>query len=217
MNPTEIAGVTREVLEHDCYKIKELNIVPDVIFDIGANVGIFSKHAHDTFPAAKIIAVEPDRDNCSEFLMKDFPKVTLINKAIGRGVVYRHENQWGGAQECYHSEMMGYPIGFLNNSESYKPTDIEAVSLDQIVNAHVKDGQRYMVKIDCEGAENFIFEHTKSFEALVFADYFAIELHYFSAGSNIRAFTEAVLGLFELTHDCKRVTNMFYATKKGTL
>ncbi|MBE3037004.1 MAG: FkbM family methyltransferase [Candidatus Atribacteria bacterium] len=215
MNPTEKAGVHREVVEHDCYKMKELKFVPDVIFDIGANVGVFTRYAHDMFPEADIIAVEPDQENFNTFMMKDVFGITLLQKAIGQGKIYRLNNRWGGAQECYHGVMMGYPEACFDSSTVYKPTEVEAITLADLVDKYVSDDQKFMVKIDCEGAENHILEHSPSIEALMKADYFSIELHYYSAEVSIIENTDNILNIFGLTHNCQRVTNMFYATKKG--
>ena len=42
----------------------EFSFTPDVIIDAGANVGLFSIVMKSKFPAAKIICIEPDKDNC---------------------------------------------------------------------------------------------------------------------------------------------------------
>ncbi len=214
MNAEEKAGIRREVVEHDCYRLKELKFVPDVIFDIGANIGIFTRYAHDRFPEASIIAVEPDNENHNTFTMKDVPGIIVIKKAIGKGKIYRHDNQWGGAQECYHSQMLGYKEEYLANSSLYKPTDVESVTLAELVKKYVKPGQKFIVKIDCEGAENSILDDRDSIDALMDSDYFSIELHYFSSENAIHEITNGILKLFELTHNCKKLGNMFYATKE---
>lgn len=214
MNTEEKAGIRREVIEYDCYRLKELKFVPDVIFDIGANIGIFTQYAKDMFPEAKIIAVEPDNENYNTFIMKDVWGVTVIKKAIGKGRIYRLDNNWGGAQECYHSEMIGYSEEFFRQSDKYKPTDIEAVTISELVEKYVNTGEKYIIKIDCEGAENSIFDDRFSIVSLMNSDYFSIELHYYSSENDVREDTNSVLKIFELTHDCKKIGNMFYATKR---
>ena len=56
-------GLYGEVVTEDCYRLKTLGFVPDVIFDLGANIGVFTRYARDMFNNAKIISVEPNLDN----------------------------------------------------------------------------------------------------------------------------------------------------------
>lgn len=211
MTEQEIWGVHHEVVVSDCYKLKELTFIPDVIFDIGANIGIFAQHAHELFPTAKIVSFEPDEKNVEQFICSD---TILVKKALGHGRIYKYENIWGGAQECYHSSMFGYSKDFLEKSKSYKDTGLEGITLDTIVNKYLSEGERFILKIDCEGAENAIFDHEPSMNVMKKADYIAMELHYFSQNGNIREITDNILNTFKSTHDCRRITNMFYATKK---
>lgn len=210
MTEEEIWGIHHEVVVSDCYRLKELRFVPDVIFDIGANIGVFSEYAGSLFSKARIIAVEPDKRNIEQFRARVH---AVENLAIGHGSVYHMENLWGGAQECYHTKMMGYHG--LSVSERYSASEVESITLDILVKAHLGDGERFILKIDCEGAENAIFDHSESMEIMKAADYIAMELHYFSADGCIREATDNILRSLEATHDCKKITNMFYATKKG--
>ena len=59
----EFELVFGEVCIGDCYALRRLAFAPEVIFDIGANVGAFTSYARFMFPHAKIISVEPDPRN----------------------------------------------------------------------------------------------------------------------------------------------------------
>lgn len=104
-----------EVVTCDQYRLKTVNFIPDVVIDLGANIGIFSRHCRTLFPNALIIAVEPSADNCSVFREHtNDEKIILINKAIGTGNIFHCPNPANGAMEVFLSEGPGYGIGYLN-------------------------------------------------------------------------------------------------------
>src|SRR5271154_1216058 len=85
-------GLYGEVVTHDCYRLKKLPFIPEIIYDMGSNVGCFSLFAKSLFPNAKIIAVEPDDENYSHYLRfvaTKYKDVLIIHRAIGApGQVY---------------------------------------------------------------------------------------------------------------------------------
>src|SRR6478736_2540673 len=173
-------GLWGEVVEGDIYKIRQLKFVPDVIFDLGANVGTFSKFAHELFPNAIIVAIEPDKQNVDHFYnFSRFDELIIFNKAIGVGQIYRDNKAINGSHECYLSSFLGYEgiteIGSLEKQE------IETILLDDL-KSWIKG--KYMIKIDIEGSETAIFQHEPSMEILRNADYIAMELHYFAMTPN---------------------------------
>jgi FkbM family methyltransferase len=216
MTEQEINGIIREVLTNDCYRIGSLRFIPDVVFDIGANVGVFSRLVSNRFPEALIVAVEPDENNLSQFLLRDNPRIKILNNAIGVGTVWhlkQPENSvCGGAQECYHTVMPGYTEEYFESSGIYERSKIESISLDTLVGFFVDDNEKYMVKIDCEGAENSIFSDERSLQALKGADYISAEIHGFGIGETIHPLH--VKEYFDKTHLCSIVDNMFFATKR---
>ena len=56
-------SIYHEVVERDVYKLQSLVFPPEVIFDIGANLGIYTLYAHRRFPRATVVAVEPHPAN----------------------------------------------------------------------------------------------------------------------------------------------------------
>lgn len=212
-------GLYGEVVTEDIYRIRQLNFIPDVIFDLGANVGTFSRFARELFPSAVIVAVEPDKDNVEYFFQFNNPidnNIVLHNMAIGQGNVYRCTGAVNGAHESYISN----GLGFENAKEDVflQKVEVKTSLLDFIVNGWIREGQKYMIKIDIEGNETALFSHEPSMNALRNAHYIAMELHYHALEGNmveiVKDFTLSQLDTLKETHNIEHVHPMFYATKK---
>lgn len=214
-------GLHGEVVTEDCYGLKTLDFVPDLVFDIGANVGTFTRFANDLFPKATIIALEPDASNLVHFrkFTPDTPHIKLVEGALGRGAVVRVSGAVNGAHEVYLTEGLGYP-DFEAAPGVFLPTPVIATSLDQFIRPWLVlfPKAKTLVKIDCEGGENSIWEDEDSMETLSRMDYIAMELHYHANhGANspvVHEITDAALDSFDATHDCDRGRIYFTARKK---
>jgi FkbM family methyltransferase len=175
-------GLFGEVTVEDVYGMRDYaaeHDAPDVVFDIGANVGIFTRFAREVFPDALIVAVEPDAVNFGRLcdFTPEKARIVFDNRAIGSGDIWRVADAINGAHECYLSENPGHGEAFFHKAPRIVKTDVESVSLADLVEGHVEEGQRYMVKMDCEGGENSVFAHKPSMLALEGACYLAIEVH----------------------------------------
>jgi FkbM family methyltransferase len=216
-------GLHGEVAIEDCYRLKQVKFVPDVVFDIGANIGIFTRFARSVFPDAYIIAVEPDSNNTQVF--KTFTKmerIVLIQTALGKGRIFRRTPVANGAHESYLSIGLGCPEFEMYGDVELEEVTVGTMMLDQILKLqrHLhRTKLKSLVKIDCEGAENAIWEHKPSMEALRQCHYIAIELHMYavtvSNHPKVVEVTEAALESLKATHDCERVGFYFLATKKS--
>ena len=161
-------GLYGEVVTEDIYKLRSLDFVPDAIIDIGANIGIFSRFARELFPQALIVAVEPHPANF-EILQAHAPAdpCILLNKALGRGQVYHGLTAANGSGATYLSAQPGYPAADLAMPDpSRVAVATKTIMLDELANAYVEIGQKLLLKIDCEGAENIIFTHGPSMDVL---------------------------------------------------
>lgn len=212
-------GLYGEVVTEDTYRLKELKFVPDVIIDLGGNVGCFSRFARTLFPDARIVTVEPNPDNCEVF--KKFTEdnnLTLLEAAVGIGQIWRCEGAVNGAHEVYLSSGLGYPFNVGEKMETILEVEVPTIMPDEIVNKYVKEGEKFIVKVDVEGNENIIFTHEPSMEALRKADYVTMEIHWNALNGSLLAEvknkTLAALKSFDKTHDCELKHIMFYATKK---
>lgn len=211
-------GLYGEVVECDCYRLKEMPFKPDLVFDIGANVGVFTRHVHSLYPEAKIVAVEPDPSNIAHF--KKFtpasPNIILLERALGSGPVWRMRGAANGAHESYLSSAIGYSPEFLGSAGDAVP--VEPISLGGIVRPHWRPGMKTLMKIDCEGGENCIWGDADSMNLLRVMNFLAIELHFYAAHGeavpSVIHITEKALTSLEVTHVCHREHVYFWAIKK---
>lgn len=211
-NKGNYKGLYGEIVTLDCYKLKELTFVPDTIIDLGANVGIFTRYARELFPNAFIVAVEPDPENF-EYLKidNDHPKTILINKAIGKGNIYRIPMALNGAHECYLSEGIGY------NEEDLKylsATNVESLMLPDL-RPYITG--KVLLKVDIEGNDMVILNDPESVSLMQTFDYLAFELHYFAQTHEkvlkIREKVKEVIALISQTHKVTLDLPYFFATK----
>lgn len=218
-------GLYGEVVTHDCYRLRSLKFVPDVIFDIGANIGVFTRFARTLFPQALIVAVEPDPENASTFrTFTPFdPNLVLEQKALGAGQIYHGTTHRNGSGATYLSAGLGYPKEQMDLAVTMKNglelSSVESMTLGDIVWKYWRiRPAKYLMKIDCEGAENTIWEDDSSMAALRAMDYIAMEVHWYALHGAVveevnKATSKALHGLGR-THNCHLDGVHFWATKR---
>lgn len=214
-------GIYGEVVEYDCYKVKELPFIPNVVFDIGGNVGVFTRFSRELWKDSLIVSVEPHPENIevfTRFTQKD-DKIILLQKAIGQGSVWHGLGALNGSGEIYVSSGLGFYENEMKESERVESVKVETIMLDELYKTYVKPKDKCLIKIDCEGAENIIWGHKPSMEVLKKMDYIAIELHYYAlVGGKMYdemvETTNKTLQGFSDTHDCIFIDNYFFALKK---
>lgn len=216
-------GLLHEIEVDDCYKLKALDFQPDIVLDLGGNIGTFARFARKVFPDCKVISVEPDIENHTHFLkFTSDENILVINKAVGTGKIWHYTNYVDGAHQTYLSSGLGYPesgmVGTVEEGHMVK-VEIETVMPDVLINEYVKEGQKSMVKIDIEGNEHAIFTHKPSMEALKKIDYIAMEVHFYALNGayiqEVREKTMAALHEFDETHNWYLDNVNFYARKKN--
>ena len=222
-----------EIVTLDTYRLRSLGFTPDVIFDIGANIGVFTNFVRELFPSAKIVAVEPHPANYAA-LRANAPRdnVVLLEKALGSGRVLRYpdildlDDEQTTTAETYISEEFGFTIPDIgDHALIVVPT--KGVMLDSLCSEYVQPGQRLLIKVDCEGAENILFVHQPSIDVLRRADYVTMELHPYWATRTLHewapgqteedaaSLASRVGSLLSDTHRCTSEPPMFYARKRG--
>jgi FkbM family methyltransferase len=211
-------GLYGEVVTSDCYRLKSLSFIPDVIFDLGANVGVFTRYARELFPNALIVAVEPHKENAEVFEKFTPPEnIVLIKKAIGKGAIWHATTAANGSGECYFSEGLGYPQHEVVQSGLEK-LDIETMMPDELINKYLHDHNKSVLKLDIEGAENIIWDHDLSMEAIKKIDYICGEIHFYAINGkewdDVQIKTRAALKSLEDTHLCELDNVNFWAVKK---
>lgn len=225
----DFLGLYGEVVTCDTYRIRSLDFVPDTVIDIGANVGFFSRFAHQLFPLASIVSVEPDEDNCAKF--RSFPAITeawesrsvLLELALGSGVIYQGLTARNGSGATYLSSGLGYPRVMMDREtkmgsrKKMVVANVGAMTLSQILSLFCRPGRRVVLKIDCEGAENTIWNDVASMTALKSVDYLAMELHDYAISHAERHAvlerTRKALEELQSTHNCSREGVHFWARR----
>ena len=125
--------------------MNSLNLDGATVFDVGANVGDYTKHLPKT---ADIHCFEPDKD-VFQILVKKFPSVSANNialgSAIGKHIIYKNPNS-SGLNSFYDMSRSG---DLYNN---LIPTEIQVSTLDQYcVDNRINSID--LLKIDVEGHE----------------------------------------------------------------
>lgn len=212
-------GLHGEVVTADCYRLRQLDFVPDIVFDIGANVGTFTRHARSIWPKVKIVAVEPNALNCAHFRkFTDEENVTLIQAAIGIGPVFHGLTSANGAGEVYLSCGLGYPDSKMAVDPRMEPSDVPTLTLDNVIIPHWKPSLRAVLKVDCEGAENSIWTHEPSMTILCAMDYIAMEIHRYATDGGeqdkVNLVTNQSLKRIAKNHVCDVDGVHFYARLK---
>lgn len=213
-------GLYGEVVTHDCYKVRQLDFVPDLVFDIGANIGVFTRFARSLWPNALIVAVEPHPDNVDVFFEHTkFPDLIFEHKALGKGNLWHNKGARNGSGESYVSSGLGYNDKEMSATDSTERSDIATITIDKLVKLYWRQGMKTVMKIDCEGGENVIWEDEPSMEALRKMDYICMETHFYALHGGqmydeMKQKTLAALKSLEDTHHCYFEHPHFQARKK---
>ena len=221
---TEFRVVFNEVCKDDFYGLMLKPVCPTVILDAGANVGAFTSYARFLFPSAKIIAIEPDPRNFNRLLeyTGHLPGVEHIRMAIGNGPIWQGlpvcEAPYFGAVRSYVTEgQLGFPRDKLAEPPGqdgrdglpvYEPAEgVGFLRLESLIDTHTKPDDVVLLKMDCEGGENYIFSDPKAMEALRRVDFITMETHLYTQGTgadqeaNAKVIHESLMSLSD-THDC---------------
>lgn len=147
------------IIKYDIYKIRDLPKDDfEYVFDIGANVGFFSLQARILFPQAKIVAVEADKTIFNTLVGNaKFLNIDTENIAIGNGkkllFVTRGSPLDGLVSE---RDLLGLPSKEMNTYTLKYLFDKYECTKDK----------KYMIKLNCEGAERFFIGDPESEDIL---------------------------------------------------
>ena len=216
----KVNGLYGEVVTEDSYHLRQLKFVPEVIYDLGMNVGIFTRFARELFPKALIIAVEPDAENIAIMFKfsPDMEDIVVHHAALGKGRVYKCIGAVNGAHEVYLTDGPGYPENSMREDCRLELTDIESTMLDRVIGQFPSLGMKTLLKLDIEGNETVIFDDPKSMAALKSIDFIAGEFHNFALTTEllqpVKEITERGMKELAETHDIEMNHIYFFATKK---
>lgn len=214
-------GLHGEVATEDIYRLRKLDFVPDVIIDLGGNIGVFALHARSLFPDALIVSVEPNPTNAEHyrrFVKPDGIKTILIEAAIARGAVYRSTTVANGAGECYLSGGLGYPSELLPFDDRLEEVDIKTIMLSDLVRLYVGKHAKSFLKLDIEGNEHVILTSENQMIAMSDFDAIGAEIHFYSLTgaqrNDVHYKTMAALNSLKNTHEIELDNVNFWATKR---
>jgi len=141
-------SVFRQIFMNDEYGL-ELDGTPQVIFDIGANIGLASLYFAHRFPDSRIYALEPDPSNFAILTLnaESIPKIVLLQNALWNRntpleMIEDGHDKWG--------------IQVRELSDSQK-NHVQAVSMEFLIEQY-RIAKIDLLKIDIEGAEFELFE-----------------------------------------------------------
>lgn len=140
-----LSGSWGEIFEPaiaDVYGVRSM-IPPDVIWDVGANIGSFACMAGCAFPSARILSYEPDHDTVA-VLRKNLEVNNVCNVTVVPFPVTRDGRDVDFVRVAGGSASNIYGCG---DAPSVRMPS-RSLSVDGLTAAH-----RLFVKLDCEGAE----------------------------------------------------------------
>ena len=136
LNSNETTFLYHEIFEGGLYLKHGITVSDnDVVFDVGANIGIFSIWLHKQYPHARIFAFEPIPD-IHQILAANFDLLGIPGKAIGCGLAskttsaqftFYPKNSVMSGKYAKPAEDLQVTTAFLNNSN---PNFAEAAKQD---------------------------------------------------------------------------------------
>jgi FkbM family methyltransferase len=162
VNPFLTKGIVKMIIKIPSYfltdnlifLLKENNFNPNLILDIGANHGRWTRKWKDAFKNTKIIMVEPQLwlKNSFKDLLKDCT-ITFINAGVS--------NQNGTMKFTINSERDDSSTFTMSASQAsnlgYKQIDVEVITINEIIirnDGIIPD----LIKIDAEGLDMKVLE-----------------------------------------------------------
>lgn len=158
--------VLKETLCDDVYGLEGL-VAPGLIIDIGAGVGSFAVVAARRFPACRVLAFEPDPEQCT----------LLRENAAANGVDIETRCLAIGTKPTYLLSGEGARSSTVVRSEH--GTSVPGAPLDDFLGGETVD----LLKIDCEGAELDVLRSISE-ERLARVTRVALEYHNFHGETN---------------------------------
>lgn len=145
---TSDRGVFEQVFLHKDYELPH-DSIPAVIVDCGANIGLASVYFANRYPAAKIIAVEPEKGNVemARRNLQSYPNVSIEEKGV-----------WN--KDCSLEVVEGpdrQPWSFMVRPVAQeRPDTIPAISIQGIIEKY-NLSRIDILKIDIECSESELF------------------------------------------------------------
>jgi FkbM family methyltransferase len=187
--PSSDLDVVEQIFVYREYAF-DVRFPPRAIIDAGANTGIASIYFAHRFPAAKILAIEPEESNFR--LLREnaapYPNVVPIHAALWHesgkiNIVDPALGKWGFMTEASDDAGESSGHSFVHA--------VDAVTLDELLETYRLD-RVDILKIDIEGAEREVFSRSSSWIPRV--DAVIAELHERLKTGCVSSFNEGAAG-----------------------
>jgi FkbM family methyltransferase len=138
---------------------------PTHIFDVGANIGLFSWNMLSLFPKAKLFLFEPDRMN------QGLLSATICRNGLTAALYPNAVSDHTGVAEFVVDSVSGATGSLIQNANTLHKhyalgavtTKVETISLDDCVEHVSGPSPRVLLKIDVEGAEALVLAGASNF------------------------------------------------------
>lgn len=153
-----------EVIADECYALP-FDAAPVTIIDAGANIGLTAAYFARTFPAARIVSLEPDPENFKLLIenTQAYPNVHPVQGAL-----------WVRSETVRLGDPNAGPRAYRIDSDTTKGFDVPALDvlslMERFEMSHID-----LLKVDIEGAEVEIFDESASW--IEYVSSIAVELH----------------------------------------
>jgi len=127
---------------------------PDVILDVGSNIGASILYFHQVYPTARIVGFEPHPDTFA-VLQKNvgsLPQVSILNCGLGNT-----NTQITVPEESINYGAFSTSEGKRSHRQDRGVVQCEIRRLDHVL-SELGIKQVDLIKIDCEGAEAAVFD-----------------------------------------------------------
>lgn len=159
------------IVGKDIYKIRGFwkQDAFDYVIDIGAHVGIFSMMSRVLFPSAKIVAVEPASE--------PFPYLYSTSQVFSFDVIMK---ALGDGSPLYYKKRSSSIDALFIELEENGAYEVESITLPEIFSKYEIDigKDRYLIKLDCEGGEQYLVDDPISEDILKNALQVSMEVHF---------------------------------------
>lgn len=179
-------NVFRQIFKDKEYHIDTFlppNFIPEIIIDAGANIGLAAVYFKNKYKDAKIISIEPSKDNF-EILqknIKDYPNIIAVNSAIWDKSTYlKITNTNDAAWEFV-----------VNETTATDPEAFIATSISDLMEKY-KLEKIDILKMDIEGAEKEVFSSPNYHDWLKKTKILVIEVHDFISRDTAKTVFDAL-------------------------
>ncbi|MHC4237071.1 MAG: FkbM family methyltransferase [Planctomycetota bacterium] len=157
------------IVGRDSYRVRDWPAGSfETVVDIGANIGIFSAYIRMLQPSARIIAIEPSNDVYSHLCSNTrLFRVETEQIALGDGSPLYWRRRKNILDSVFVKE---------EDENSYR---VESITLSNLFAKYDVDYEKsYMIKLDCEGGEKYLFGDEFSENILRTAEQVSMEVHF---------------------------------------